>query len=322
MRSRPANGGRAGPRLPGTPRRPAKHPARGLARKHQPEQREQQRGDLPVLEQTHGELQLLPNPTGADEAQHGGRADGALERVEAVAHEAGQRLGDEREQHESLAAPARRGEHLHRRGIDLLEEVRVHAAEDPGVGDPERQRTGARAEAHRDDEEQRPEELGHGPEDPQRPTRGEMGCEEHRGECAVPRAERSGPEQRGRREDAQRHREEDREHRARDANGERARHRSSDDDEEAGREVRREQAPDQAAEALERSRVDERPRRDLCRGDAPGEERSEEQELHGAPGAEPGSLSGRRRGHPPAPSPVSRGARPTRADRAPPASPG
>ena len=88
------------PGLPGALRRPPEQPAHGLAREHQDEQREQQRGDLAVLEQPHRELELLADSARADEAQYARRADGAFERVEAVAHQP-QRLGDEREQHQA-----------------------------------------------------------------------------------------------------------------------------------------------------------------------------------------------------------------------------
>ena len=90
--------------------------------------------------------------------------------------------------------------------VDVLEEIRVHAAEHAGIGHPEGERTGAGTEPHRHHEEQRPEELRHGAERPERPARGEVGGEEKRGHGTVPRGERSWPEQGGRREDAQRER--------------------------------------------------------------------------------------------------------------------
>ena len=240
--------------------RPADPPAEPFPGQHQPQQREHQRRDLPVLEEPHRQLDLLSDAPGADEAQHRRRADGALQRVEDVAHQPGERLRQEREEDDGLAAPPRRREYLARRWIHVLQDVRHHPPQHPGVRDPQRERARPRPEPHRDDEQQRPEQLGHGAEHPEHSAREQVQHEAEPGARTVTGGERTGAEQRRSGEDAQRHCEHDRHRRSRDPDRQRASHRRRHHAQERRREIRRNEPAHETPEPLERLRREQRSR--------------------------------------------------------------
>jgi len=164
---------------------------------------EQERSDGAEVEVGERDLDLEAEPAEADEAHDRGGAQRALEAVEGVGDQVGQRQGQPAvEQRLRLARPggAQRGQ---RRARDIVQQVGGDAAEDAGVRDADREHGGERRQADCDDEEPRPHQLVH---------------RAHRGQHALPGDPRQAAAARGARQRP------GGDHAERDAEGERDRH--------------------------------------------------------------------------------------------------
>ncbi len=74
----------------------AQKPAPKVGHAVQQKEGQEQRPDLRVPERLEAEQDLIAQAAGADDAQHGGRADGALEAIKAVGHQVGKGLREQR----------------------------------------------------------------------------------------------------------------------------------------------------------------------------------------------------------------------------------
>ncbi len=202
---------------------PAAHAAaQGIGGEHQGDERGQERRHLPVLEEPHGEVDLLPDSARAHEAQHRRGAHVALECVERVRDHRGRRLRPDRRCKRLQPRSAGRVQREHRSGRDGLEQIGVDARQHAGGADAEREGARERPQPEAHHEEQRPDQIRNCAEEA-----GHCGCEKaqrRRRAATLTGDERAPAPQTGRGEKAQGQTAGDRQHRARDRDRERAQH--------------------------------------------------------------------------------------------------
>jgi hypothetical protein len=128
----------------------------------QDDERENQRHDLAVFEEAHGEADFVANSAGADETKDGGSAHATLEGIESVSRYVGKRLGPDAAQENLHAGGAGGLQGFERARVDVGKCVGVDAAKNSGVGDREREGAGKRTQADGGDEKKCPDQIRNG----------------------------------------------------------------------------------------------------------------------------------------------------------------
>ena len=126
----------------------------------QGEEGEQDRARLAAVEHLHRLVHQLAEAAGADEAHHDRGAHRALPAVDGVRRELLRGARHERVEERAQARAARLEQRARRARVARFEDLGVDLAEHAAVGDREREHAGARAEAERANEDERPDDLG------------------------------------------------------------------------------------------------------------------------------------------------------------------
>jgi hypothetical protein len=211
----------------------------------QDDERENQRHDLAVFEEAHGEADFVANSAGADETKDGGSAHATFEGIESVSRYVGKRLGPDAAQ-ENLHAGAAGGlQSFERARVDVGKCVGVDAAKNSGVGDRQREGAGKRTQADGGDEEQRPDQIRNGAQESEEGENCAAGAgTNERAETTIFRARQdSASPEYGRGESAQGNRDDHRKNRSGDGRGKSREHGAEYDPQEGRGKVRREESP-------------------------------------------------------------------------------
>src|SRR5919199_4962286 len=139
------------------------------------DRRSHQRRNLRIIEEVHGDQDLLPYPSGSDEAQYGRRADVALPLVERERGEAAERLWEPPEEEGLQRAGPGRSQGFDRTRRHRLERLAQELAQDAGGVNRQGEGPGEGAEAQSHHEDQRPQDVRDGAEDVQYEARQVVG---------------------------------------------------------------------------------------------------------------------------------------------------
>ena len=134
-------------------------------------------------EETDGNLDLLAQAASPDIPQDDRLPDVHLPPVESVGRKIRKDLGEDAIEKDLQPGGAGCLQRLDRLGLDVLDDLPEQPSQDPARVNPQGQHSGKRPQAHRKDQDQRPDDMGDGPQEVQR------------GLCAKVEAgtERSGP---------------------------------------------------------------------------------------------------------------------------------
>ena len=128
---------------------------------------EKQREEAMLQEEADGDLDLLAQAAGPDIPQDDRLPDVDLPPVESVGRKIRKDLGEDAIEKDLQPGGAGRLQRLDRLGLDVLDDLPEQPSQDPARVNPQGEHSGKRPQAHRKDQDQRPDDMGDGPQEVQ-----------------------------------------------------------------------------------------------------------------------------------------------------------